>query len=164
MTFSVSTTDGVMYDALRMEITNTSASPSVTGWHDYEYITTSQTAANDSLGLSEAQLQNTALPGDANLDGTVDLTDLSTVLNHFGAATSSWLDGNFDNAGTVDLTDLADVLNNFGTGSTGGAVEGSVAAPEAGTLGLAGTMGITLLIRRRVNRAITANAQGSNHC
>jgi hypothetical protein len=43
--------DGVMYDALRMEITNTSANPSVTGWDDYNYITTSGTTVqNDSIG------------------------------------------------------------------------------------------------------------------
>jgi hypothetical protein len=54
------------------------------------------------------------LLGDANADGHVDLTDLSTVLNHFGSATPNWTDGNFDNAPTIDLTDLSDVLNNFG--------------------------------------------------
>jgi hypothetical protein len=52
--------------------------------------------------------------GDANLDGHVDLTDLSTVLNNFGTAASAWTSGNFDNAATIDLTDLSDVLNNFG--------------------------------------------------
>ncbi|MGN6366668.1 MAG: beta strand repeat-containing protein [Phycisphaerae bacterium] len=55
------------------------------------------------------------LLGDANIDGKVDLTDLSTVLNHFGTAAPNWTDGNFDNAATIDLTDLSDVLNNFGT-------------------------------------------------
>jgi autotransporter-associated beta strand protein len=50
-TFGVSNhTYGVMYDALRMEITNTSASPTVTGWDDYTYINGStQVAQNDSL-------------------------------------------------------------------------------------------------------------------
>ena len=39
-----------MYDALRMEITNTSANPSTTGWHDYEYVNpTTYVAANDSV-------------------------------------------------------------------------------------------------------------------
>ena len=52
--------------------------------------------------------------GDTNADGTVDLTDLSTILNNFGAITPSWTAGNFDNAPTIDLTDLSDVLNNFG--------------------------------------------------
>jgi hypothetical protein len=45
-------TDGVMYDALRMEITNTSANPSVTGWHDYSYITTSDQGPNDATALT----------------------------------------------------------------------------------------------------------------
>jgi hypothetical protein len=46
-------TDGVMYDALRMEITNTSASPSTTGWDDYTYINgSSQTAPVDSIGIA----------------------------------------------------------------------------------------------------------------
>ncbi|MGN6367595.1 MAG: autotransporter-associated beta strand repeat-containing protein [Phycisphaerae bacterium] len=54
------------------------------------------------------------LLGDTNADGKVDLSDLSTLLNHFGQSTSSWTAGNFDNANTIDLTDLSDILNNFG--------------------------------------------------
>ena len=34
------------------------------------------------------------LLGDANVDGQVDLTDLSIVLNNFGAATANWTSGN----------------------------------------------------------------------
>ncbi|HUO08659.1 MAG TPA: hypothetical protein VM008_10195 [Phycisphaerae bacterium] len=52
--------------------------------------------------------------GDATLDGKVDLSDLSTVLNNFGRTTSAWTDGNFDGNATIDLTDLSYVLNNFG--------------------------------------------------
>ena len=51
--------------------------------------------------------------GDANADGKVDLTDLSTVLNNFGSTTTAWTSGNFDGSATIDLTDLSDVLNNF---------------------------------------------------
>ena len=54
------------------------------------------------------------LPGDANADGTVNLTDLSTVLNNFGTTTGAWTSGNFDGQATINLTDLSDVLNNFG--------------------------------------------------
>ncbi len=53
--------------------------------------------------------------GDANDDGTVDLSDLSIILNNFASTTPNWTSGNFDNAPTIDLTDLSDVLNNFGT-------------------------------------------------
>jgi hypothetical protein len=57
-TFSVSTGDGVMYDALRMEITNVSADPSVTGWNDYAWVTgsNSQTLADDSAGQPVAEI------------------------------------------------------------------------------------------------------------
>ncbi|GGA74381.1 hypothetical protein GCM10011507_27240 [Edaphobacter acidisoli] len=49
ITFSVNHQAGVMYDALRMEITNKSADPAVTGWNDYEYLYNSTyTPANDA--------------------------------------------------------------------------------------------------------------------
>ena len=38
ITFNVGRTQGVMYDALRMEITNTSAAHEATGWNDYEFL------------------------------------------------------------------------------------------------------------------------------
>ncbi|HUO09697.1 MAG TPA: LamG-like jellyroll fold domain-containing protein [Phycisphaerae bacterium] len=81
----------------------------------------------------------TVLAGDANQDGKIDLTDLSTVLNNFGAATSAWTSGNFDGSGTVDLTDLSFVLNNFGTSfpaaataiDTAGATSAAVSEPSS---------------------------------
>jgi autotransporter-associated beta strand protein len=55
MTFGVSQNEGINYDALRFEITNTSANPTVTGWLDYTYIHDSNTAdniaPNDARGL-----------------------------------------------------------------------------------------------------------------
>jgi hypothetical protein len=52
--FSVSQSDGVEYDGLRFEITNTSASAATTGWNDYDYITgsNSQIDSDDALGLT----------------------------------------------------------------------------------------------------------------
>ncbi|MGN6367724.1 MAG: rhamnogalacturonan lyase B N-terminal domain-containing protein [Phycisphaerae bacterium] len=70
-------------------------------------------------------------PGDANQDGKIDLSDLSTVLNHIGANTSDWTSGNFDGAPTVDLTDLSYVLNNFGQALT------PAASPASATQSLA---------------------------
>lgn len=50
ITFDVSRAQGVMYDALRMEITNVSAAPSTTGWRDYEYVDAAgYVPANDSV-------------------------------------------------------------------------------------------------------------------
>ncbi len=50
LTFGASQPDGYMLDAMRMEITNTSADPAVTGWNDYEYVNSSKyTPANDAV-------------------------------------------------------------------------------------------------------------------
>ncbi len=51
ITLSVNHPWGVMYDALRMEITNQSADPSATGWHDYEFLYgNTDIMPNDALG------------------------------------------------------------------------------------------------------------------
>jgi len=41
ITFSVNRTQGVMYDALRLEITDVPANQETTGWNDYEYVNSS---------------------------------------------------------------------------------------------------------------------------
>lgn len=89
--------------------------------------------------------------GDANDDGKVDLTDLSVVLNHFGEATSSWTDGNFDGAATVNLTDLSFVLNNFGlsAGTSGTALPTTSGIPEPATLALFAPLVWSTAFRRR---------------
>ena len=71
--------------------------------------------ADGNTGAAPNQLLlRTAINGDANLDGHVDLTDLSVVLNNFGAANATWTSGAFDYSSSVSLTDLSTVLNNFG--------------------------------------------------
>ena len=79
-TFGVSQTDGVMYDALRMEITNTSASSATTGWNDYAYITgaNTQTGPNNAAGLSVSQVS--IVPGDFNRDGKLTAADVQSML------------------------------------------------------------------------------------
>lgn len=55
-------------------------------------------------------------PGDLNADNAVNLTDLATLLAHFGTPTGALLaDGDIDGDGDVDLTDLARLLTVFGT-------------------------------------------------
>lgn len=50
VTLGVSRTQGEEYDALRMEISNQSASPAVTGWNDYDYADGSgYSFANDAV-------------------------------------------------------------------------------------------------------------------
>ena len=91
------------------------------------------------------------LLGDTNADGTVDLSDLSTVLNNFGATTSAWTSGNFDNAATIDLTDLSDVLNNFGA-SNPNASALPIATPEPASLTLLVPVALLLRTRRIASR------------
>lgn len=57
-----------------------------------------------------------ACPGDINVDTTVDLTDLSTLLAQFGSDCASQpCAGDIDASQTVDLNDLATLLSNFGS-------------------------------------------------
>ena len=88
-----------------------------------------------------------AMVGDANADGSVDLSDLSIVLNNFGQTTSNWMAGNFDGAATVDLTDLSDVLNHFGQSVTMNSAA-VAAAPEPSSLLVLG-LGAVVLVRRK---------------
>ena len=76
-------------------------------------ITNFSTFGNQTVDANSLLLSPELL-GDTNIDGKVDLTDLSTVLNNFGKANLAWTSGNFDHTPTIDLTDLSDVLNNFG--------------------------------------------------
>jgi autotransporter-associated beta strand protein len=94
------------------------------------------------------------LIGDANADGTVDLNDLTTVLNNLGSPTPNWTSGNFDHAPTIDLTDLNDVLNNFGQSFSSPTLAASpppaqpTPEPTTGLL-LISAVAIPLLRRRR---------------
>jgi autotransporter-associated beta strand protein len=65
-TFTVgSSAEGVMYDAIRMEITNTSSAPSVTGWDDYTYINGStQIVQNDAVSIATLTWDNAGATGD----------------------------------------------------------------------------------------------------
>ena len=54
------------------------------------------------------------LPGDADLDGTVNIEDLTILLTNYGKSGMSWSQGNFDGDPTVDLEDLTILLTHFG--------------------------------------------------
>ena len=98
---------------------------------------------------SNSLLVSPELLGDANIDGHIDLTDLSTILNNFGAATSAWTSGNFDGALTIDLTDLSDVLNNFGLSNPNANVAQPLfAVPEPASLDSL-VLGVAALAGRR---------------
>ncbi|QDU71713.1 hypothetical protein [Mucisphaera calidilacus] len=80
--------------------------------------------------------------GDANLDGSVDLLDLSILASNFGGP-GIYLDGDFNGDGVVDLLDLSILASNFGF-SGGGS---SVVLPEPAVFSMLG-LGLLLTGRR----------------
>jgi hypothetical protein len=90
---------------------------------------------SDMSGMP-ALVVKTVLPGDANLDGKVDINDLTVVLTHYGQTGMTWTQGEFTGDGTVDINDLTIVLAHYD--QSVGASAGPVAVPEPTTLLLSG--------------------------
>lgn len=68
-----------------------------------------------TLTASGVQTPGGSCVGDLNGDGVVDLTDLATLLTHFGSGGALAADGDLDGDQDVDLTDLTQLLTAFGT-------------------------------------------------
>jgi hypothetical protein len=81
----------------------------------------------------KSYLLTPALPGDANLDHTVDIADLSVVLANYDKTGMAWSQGDFDGNGTVDISDLSKILANYDK-TSGAAAAGIHAVPEPGAL------------------------------
>jgi hypothetical protein len=98
----------------------------------------------------KSYLLTPALPGDANLDGRVDINDLTIVLAHYGQNGMSWATGDFNGDGKVDINDLTIVLANYGHAS-GASAGGIAAVPEPGTLALVavGLAGLLAFARQK---------------
>jgi hypothetical protein len=85
----------------------------------------------------------TVLFGDANLDGQVDINDLTVVLAHYNQSGMTWTQGEFTGSGTVDINDLTIVLAHYN--QSFGSAGGIAAVPEPSVLllfaaGLAGLL------------------------
>ncbi len=109
-----------------------------------------------------------ALVGDANLDGTVDNTDLVALLTHFGESGQTQATGDYNGDGTVNNTDLVALLTDYGQSLPGGMLLAAggggadaaadsaapAAVPEAGTLAVLLAAAPGLLRRRRGGRKL----------
>jgi len=111
-------------------------------------------------------LSDDLLPGDANLDGKVDVWDYLTVKRFLGTPSgASWEDGDFNQDGAVNRDDFHAVVVNFGytstphpimtpppAGGSGGSAP-SDAVPEPGVLCLLAAAAPGLLRRRARHHA-----------
>jgi hypothetical protein len=55
--------------------------------------------------------------GDANLDGTVNTADFTSLASNFGSATTPWAQGDFNYDGKVNSLDFNAIATNFGVAS-----------------------------------------------
>lgn len=95
----------------------------------------------DDVRLETAPL----LPGDATLDGVVDILDLDAIAFHFGAQQDAmWTTGDFNGDGAVDILDLDILSGTFG--SVGVAAVASI--PEPSAIVLMGLCGVALIRTR----------------
>ena len=76
------------------------------------------------------------MPGDANMDGRVDINDLTIVLANYNQVGKTWSQGEFTGSGTVDINDLTIVLANYNQTVSAAAGGGPTAVPEPGALAI----------------------------
>jgi hypothetical protein len=85
------------------------------------------------------------LLGDANKNGTVNVADLTNLLNNYNKAGMVWTNGDFTGDGTVNVADLTILLNNYNRTSGASLVAGT-AVPEPGSLVMLAGIALTALL------------------
>jgi hypothetical protein len=73
-----------------------------------------------------------AVPGDANLDGTVDLQDFGLLKDNFNKTGMTWADGEFTGDGLIDLQYFGVLKDNFNKSVPLQAVAASTGSPATG--------------------------------
>jgi len=106
-----------------------------------------QTDMFGRVSFVHALLLSPRIPGDANLDGSVEFDDLLTLAQHYGMQTTHFTDGDFDGDGVVDFSDLLLLAQHYGQGDAT-----SVAALAPEPIGLPWLALLTLLPRATPSR------------
>jgi hypothetical protein len=68
--------------------------------------------------------------GDANLDGTVNFSDLLTLAANYGLTTADWAQGDFNYDNTVNFSDLLTLAANYGSSLSPSAAESNGISPS----------------------------------
>ena len=110
-----------------------------------------QLCSNDGAYKYAGYFLQPAIAGDANVDGMVDINDLTIVLAHYGQTGLGWAQGEFTGDGTVDINDLTIVLAHYGQseGTSAGVIN---SAPEPAALVLLGAGATAVLASSRRRR------------
>jgi hypothetical protein len=103
---------------------------------------------NAILPLDQQIAVITVTPCDANLDGSVNINDLSVVLSNYDKTGLGWANGDFDGDGRVDIGDLSNILSNYDK-TAGASSAGIKVVPEPSSLLLVGIGAAFPVWRRR---------------
>jgi probable HAF family extracellular repeat protein len=103
---------------------------------------------SNARGTTQSFLLTPALMGDANLDGRVDVNDLTVVLTSYGGTGLSWNAGDFNDDGRVDVNDLTILLTDYGQSLGRNNAASAVPEPSALLLAAVGLGFLALAVRR----------------
>jgi hypothetical protein len=106
----------------------------------------------DNRAVTITPVPEVFLLGDANKDGTVNVADLTLLLNNYNKTGQTWADGDFDGDGITNVADLTILLNNYNRTSGAGLFAGT-AVPEPDSLAMLAGIALTALLYRWRKRA-----------
>jgi hypothetical protein len=110
---------GVSIETLESRMLLSAATTTAVPRHHHHGSPTATAAAPTPTTAAASASSSLALVGDTNLDGSVNIVDLNTLLAHYGQTTGqTWATGDFDADGAVNANDLNLLLANYG--KTGG--------------------------------------------
>lgn len=93
------------------------------------------------------------LPGDTNVDGTIDLTDFGILKSNFGRSPAAGAEGDINADAKVDLADFGILKQNFGKSGLSSPME-PVPEPATALLALMGATSLALGGRQAIMRFV----------